>query len=377
MTNPSFKPTEIYVESHVANFPVTKKVLRYFTGVPTTIIDDHAQIKIPEDHTEAKNKLFLNRLKGELIKTCQGQGAVCCHYHTIDLITNCPLECTYCILQDYLKNNPILTIHTNLDEIFDAIRTKLKAEPKKIFRVGAGELSDSLALDHITSFSKDCVALANEIDNLVFEFKTKTNNIDNLLNLKHRGNVVIAWSLNPQKYIETEELKSASLASRLKSARLCANKGYPIAFHFDPLLCFPDWKEQYSHIIDELANQFTAKEIAWISLGALRFTPGLKKITEDRFPKSRIMSGELFPMPDGKIRYFRPIRQAMFQTLIPEIMRKLGKVPHYLCMETSQIWTDVFGHVPSIQDVESRVAERFLDFATAESKSCAMHKIIQ
>ncbi len=355
-----FIPTEIFVEDSVKDLNTTKRIINKFPHLPITLVNDASEIKFPTDHTQAKKQLFINKLKGELLKSCQGKGDVCCLYHTIDLITNCHLECSYCILQDYLKNNPIITIHANIDEIFDEVRKAAAKEPDRIFRIGAGELSDSLALDSLTGFSSDCIALANEVKNIVFEFKTKTTNIDNLLKQKHKGNVVIAWSVNPEKYIKTEELKCDSLSDRLSAARKCADHGDPIAFHFDPLLYYTDWKTEYTKVIDQIASQFSTDEIAWISVGSLRFTPGLKKISEKRFPNSKIMAGELFPMSDGKIRYFRHIREEMYKYLFPLILEKIGKVPHYMCMETPLVWKNVFGHIPDHKDVEKQVARRFI-----------------
>lgn len=356
-----FRPQLIYLDPSVKELPVTKRILRKFKGLPVKEIDHPRAIKRPQGHTMAKKQLYLARFKGRALKTCQGMGAyVCCQYHTVALVSDCHLECTYCILQDYLKNNPVITVYANIDDIFSEIQKTLHAQPDRTLRVGTGELSDSLALDHITGFSSDLVGLANQNPRLVLELKTKTANIRNLLALPHRGNVVVSWSINPQTYIEREEHKCDSLDERFNAARQCADRGYPIGFHLDPLLYFDDWEPQYTDLIQTMANRFDPSEIAWVSVGSLRFTPALKKITEERFPKSTIMTAEMFPSPDGKIRYFRPIRQAMYRTVTGLIKNKLKKVPHYLCMETRAVWKDVFGEVPrNNAELEHHLARAF------------------
>lgn len=342
-----FEPKKIYLDPAVKDFPVTKRILKYFPELPVHEVTQRSEIKYPQDHTSAKKQLYIAKHQGQSVKTCQGMGDyVCCQYHTIALVTDCHLECTYCILQDYLKNNPVITVYANINDIFEQIVHKLNKHPDKTLRVGTGELSDSLALDHITRFSIDLIEFANQHKNLVLEFKTKTANIDNLLDQKHSGNVVISWSINPQKYIELEEHKCANLKERLDAARLCADKGYPVGFHLDPLLYFDDWQEQYTKVIEDVASRFSPKEIAWVSIGSLRFTPGLKKITQERFPKSKIMSAEMVPSQDGKTRYFRPIREEMYRLLTDLVRKKLEKVPFYLCMETKAVWKNVFGDIP-------------------------------
>ena len=126
------------------------------------------------------------------------------------------------------------------------------------------------------------------------------------------------------------------------------------------MLYFDDWQNEYSKLIDLIAKTLRPEQIAWISLGSLRFTPGLKKIVNDRFPKSKIMSGELYPSSDGKIRYFKPIREEMYQFLTKNIEAKLEQAPYYLCMETKSVWQNTLGNVPAHNGVlEKKLAAQF------------------
>lgn len=356
-----FSPQHIFIHPEVEHLPVTSRILRKFPHIKVQPVHHVSEIKTPQQHTRAKKQLFLSKSQGQALKTCQGMGDyVCCQYHTIALVTDCHLECSYCILQDYLKNNPVITVYANVDEILDQVSLRLSCHPDKVLRVGTGELSDSLALDHITEFSTEIVSFANRHKNVVMELKTKTANIGNLLRLKHSGNVVVSWSVNPQNYIQMEEHKCDSLTDRLDAARACADYGYPVGFHLDPLLYLKNWQEEYENLITQIAGRFHAEEISWVSVGSLRFTPELKKITGERFPKSKIMAAELFPSPDGKTRYFRPLRQEMYTFVTRQIQTKLKTVPHYLCMETRPVWQNVFGSLPKNNaELEQHLARRF------------------
>jgi len=344
----SYNPKQIFIDPEVIDLSVTKRVLEKFPNIEPTIVKDRKELKIPYDHTKAKKQLYLSKHKGQVVKTCQGMGDyVCCQYFTVALISDCHLECTYCILQDYLKNNPLITINANIEEILAEVENHLKKNPDRLYRVGTGELSDSLALDHITGFSKDLHKFCLEHENIIIELKTKTNNIDTLLTLEPHKRLVISWSVNPQSYIQKEEHKCASLAKRLEAARKIADHGFPVAFHLDPLLYLENWEEEYNNLITKIGQMFSPEEISWISVGSLRFTPGLKKIVDERFPKSQLMTGELFPTSDGKTRYFRPIREEMYKTVTKMISEKVQKTPFYLCMETKTVWRRVFGETPN------------------------------
>ena len=63
------------------------------------------------------------------------------------------------------------------------------------FRVGTGELADSLAFDSLTGLSRDLVDFFAARENLTLELKTKTDEIENLLAIDPRGRVLVSWTL--------------------------------------------------------------------------------------------------------------------------------------------------------------------------------------
>lgn len=356
-----FRPIKIYIDDRVKELPLTKIILQHFYNIPSEIIRDVSLIKKYLPMTQAKQQLLITRHDGEVIKKCQGTGDyVCCNYFTVSFSSNCHFECSYCILQDYLQNNPMITIFANMEEIFQAIQKQINSHPQTFFRLGTGELADSLALDSVTHLTKELIPFVAKQKNLLLELKTKSNCVENLLDLDHQKKTVVSWSLNPQTYGEQEELKTASIKERLEAARWIADKGYPIGFHFDPLLALPNWKEEYKKLIDTLRTQFDSDEIAWISLGSLRFTSGLKDIVINRFPKSKIMFGEIFPSQDGKLRYFKDIREELYGYVKNLVDEAFPDVPNYLCMETQKVWNRIYGHVPQTRgQLEKHLVERF------------------
>ncbi|MBI2340223.1 MAG: radical SAM protein [Deltaproteobacteria bacterium] len=356
-----FIPSTIFVDAEVKDLPLTRRVLSRFADVPVEEIENPDTFKEPLVPTAAKKKLLITRSKGEPVKPCQGMGNyVCCNYMTVSFATNCPYECTYCILQDYLQNNPVMTLFANVDEILNSVEKTLQSDRKKTFRIGTGELADSLALDPITGLTRDLVPFSARQKNMILELKTKSDCIENLLDLDHGGKTVVAWSLNPQSFIDREEHKTASLEQRLIAARRVADAGYPVALHFDPLLALKDWSDEYIRLVRQVRQVLSPREIAWISIGSLRFTPGLAKIIRSRFPKSSLLTGELFPTEDGKVRYFREIREELYTHVKNLIDSAFAGVPNYLCMETKRVWEEVYRNIPETSGaLEAHLAQQF------------------
>ena len=222
-----YHPERIIIDKAVAAEPLTEQICGRFPDVPKQLVDNFAwhhdetgTDPLRNPLTQGKKTLHLKYFKGTSIKACPGfsNDLVCCNYFTLDLIENCPFECSYCILQAFL-NKPVITVHANLEEILEQVRQRTAAQPDTLFRIGTGEHSDSLALDHILGIKAHVIRFFAKLPNALLELKTKSSNVDHLLYLPHGGKTVISWSVNPESIIEKEEHKTARLNERLEAAK--------------------------------------------------------------------------------------------------------------------------------------------------------------
>jgi len=286
------------------------------------------------------------RFRGRFMKSCPGtRHYLCCGYRILHFGVQCSLGCTYCILQVYL-NQSNLRIFGNTKDLFQELDAELEAHPGRLFRVGTGEFTDSLLLDPWTQFSRELVPVFAQRNNAVLELKTKTNHVENLFDLEHGGHTIVAWSLNAQEIVTKEESKAASLEERLKAAAICAEKGYYLAFHFDPMVEYPDWRRGYGSALECLFDCVKPRSIVWISLGAFRFMPDLKHAIHTVHPHSVMPYGEFIRGLDGKMRYFRDVRVELYSFMVERIRHVDPNLCVYLCMEGGDIWRQAFGYTP-------------------------------
>ncbi len=293
--------------------------------------------------TEDRNTLVLMRYPGSFLKRCQGSGSdTCCNYYVVSCVWNCHLDCTYCVLQSYLGSGALI-VCTNFEDLTNEVRGTLANFPQRIFRIGTGELADSLALDPVTGFSRRLVPFFARLENGFLELKTKSDCIANLEGLDHGGHTVVSWSVNSKRMCKTEEGKAPDLGKRLAAALQCQKWGYKLGFHFDPLIYYDGWENDYREAVNEIFRNIDPDGVVWISLGALRFPPHLIDHVKKRFPESKIPYGEFVPGHHGKIRYFRPIRETMYRNMISWILTAAPRVTVYLCMESFTVWENSFG----------------------------------
>jgi len=300
------------------------------------------------NYREGKKEVFVGTKKGEAMGDCAtfNEKYICCHVKVLRSVHNCPFECTYCFLQNYL-NDGMTKVVSDIGALMSEVRLKISAEPERLFRIGTWELGDSLALEAGTRQAAALIKQFSGLGNAVLELKTKSDRVDNILSVEHKGRTVVSWSLNTEYVTVTEELGTAPLERRLEAMRKAADSGYLIGLHFDPMILHDGWERGYGTLVKRVFETVPHERVAWISIGSLRFNPEMKKKIENNYPDSRLTYAEMVIGDDAKMRYVKPVRVEMYQTLYGELKKYISKENIvYLCMERWDVWDKVFGYHP-------------------------------
>jgi spore photoproduct lyase len=350
----------ILVEKGAEDYSMTRRILARLPGVPVEVIEDRRVLAAPEHERsrwlpQAKTTLLLAVQKGPFRRPCPGtKDYICCGYQVLQVALNCPMDCSYCVLQGYL-NVPAITIFVNVEDLLGELEAEWAADPEAPWRLGTGEFGDSLALDELMGLNQRLIPWFKGRQRAVLEIKSKRTEIDALLPLGPNKQVVFAWSLNPEEIIAAEERFASPLATRLAAARAAAAAGFRVALHFDPLIYFPGWEEAYRRTVAALFEAVPAGAITWISLGGLRFMPAMRPLIHQRFPGSRVAAQEMVRAPDGKLRYFKDLRVEMYGRLRQWLGAAAPETEVYLCMESPRVWREVFGSAPDDGELSRRL----------------------
>ena len=340
---------KLYVDRKIADFPQVSAISRRL-NLPSEIVSDPQEVYdnvLAADDPVKKGKtvLFLTYNRGAFIKNCPGTRSYeCCGYQILNIGNFCHMDCTYCILQCYF-HPPVLQYFVNHNDLFKELESIFADD--KIHRLGTGEFTDSLIWEMWTDLSARLVPAFAAQNSAVLELKTKTTAIDRLEKLSHNRKTIMAWSVNAPRIIATEERHTASLAARLKAAAKCESWGYPLAFHFDPIILYDGCEADYERVVKQIFSYVSADRVVWISLGTFRFMPALKALIQKRSPKSNIIYGEFITGLDGKMRYFKPLRIEIYQKIIACIRAHAPRVFIYFCMEDDEVWQKSLGFTVS------------------------------
>ena len=343
-------------------------------AVGTVTVQDEKEI-IP-NYRDGKNILKVTDKRGESFDTCAtiSDKYICCNVKVIKTVSNCPYDCSYCFLQNYL-NDGTTSVVGDLEAVVEEVKSKISLEPDRLFRIGTWELGDSLALEELTGQAAQLIELFKELPNAILELKTKSDQVDPILNCDHRGKTVVSWSMNTEAIINAQEHRTARLDERLVAIKKVVDAGYLVGLHFDPMIIHENWEQEYIDLIQRVSEVAPPERVAWISVGSLRFNPEMKQKMQENFPASTISAEEMVLGDDGKMRYVKPLRHDMYTLMLNELKKytkvsdlspikevDLYKPLFYFCMERWDVWETYFGESPtSIQDLDYIFAKHFLE----------------
>lgn len=343
---------------------VAQRVLKYFPKEKIQISADepfanlqnkmaaksHKGSLTKEQFDRSKKILMIKKFDGYFFKRCPGahqqKALTCCNYFVLNLGQQCNFNCSYCYLQSYL-NSPIMYVFSNIDQALEELASVANEHPDLPYRVGTGEVTDSLSIDELTLYSRQLISFFKKYPKWILEFKTKSDYVEQFLDCEHAGNIVVSWSINAEEIVNSEEHLTASLTARLQAARRCKDRGFQVAFHIDPLIHHPNWQQGYTNLVAQVCELFRPEEVQVISLGALRFQPEQRHLMRERFGmNSYVTKGELFLSEGGKMRYDASVRQDMYNFVLQAFKVRSPDWKVFLCMETPENWIESLDSTP-------------------------------
>jgi len=290
--------------------------------------------------TERGVLLLRNRTSG-FIDQFQHPIGRCAKFYKLTAYNNCNFWCEYCYLYLTFRNMPISTHFVNYDKMFREIISFDKTNIPDMLRVlNLGELCDPLAVEDLTGFAEELIPFtAEETYRTKLLFLTKSDNVDSLLNLEHRGRSIMSFSINTDKVYQQLEHRTASPDARLQAAGKLQQAGYEIRLRIDPVILYSTWKKDYIDLVEKI---FVYVKPERITIGEYRPSKGLASHISSRFPNSPLLKIHSGLISEGtKLRYPDIHRLAMFKSIIDAIKKHDRRVHISLCKEDIKIWKNL------------------------------------
>ena len=283
-----FKPQAIYFEKNIENYELGKQLMEKYKDVPKIEIENHNNI---EEMRNKQNKEFAN-MKRNLIIGIRKTHKFVENHKTSDFLvpytsSGCTASCLYCYLVCNYNKCAYLRLFVNREQMLDKIiKTAEKADENLNFEIGSN--SDLILENSITN------NLVWTIDNFkntskgTLTFPTKFDMVDDILNLDHRGKIIIRMSVNPEFIINRVEFGTSRLEGRIEAINKLKDVGYKIGILIAPVIFVDNWQELYLELIQRLYSELSkqVKKDVFFEIIFMTYSYVHTKINEEAFPNA-------------------------------------------------------------------------------------------
>ncbi|MBR3162642.1 MAG: spore photoproduct lyase [Clostridia bacterium] len=300
-----FTPKTIYYEKSIEKYELGKKLLEKYANVPKRIIENHNNI---EEMRKKDNKEFLT-MKQNLIIGIRKTHKFVENHKTSDFLvpytsSGCTASCMYCYLVCNYNKCAYLRIFVNREEMLEKIiKVANKSEKNLTFEIGSN--SDLILENTITENLPWTIKNFNNSSKGFLTFPTKFEMVDNILDIDHKGKIIIRMSINPNDIINQFEIGTSKLQGRIEAINKLKEAGYKIGIIIAPVIMVENWKTLYLDLIKILDSKLSTKVKKDVFFEVIFMTYSFihTKINEAVFPNANILFNKEIMTGRGKGKY--------------------------------------------------------------------------
>jgi DNA repair photolyase len=210
-----------------------------------------------------------------------------------------------------------------------------------------GEINDALCYDHLNENGEFLINIfSHEVmknDGAYLMFRTKSDNVDNLLKLNPNDNVKVSLTITTDAFVQ----KVPTASDRINAATKLIEKGYAVGFNFDPMILYPDTVKIYSRFLVEIHEKvdYASDKFQSITFGFLRFgVTNIKGNIKFKYPGlyGHFERNMIKEKGDEKYRYQRDKRIEIYKGMVAKTKELFGdNVKIKISTEDPDIWEDV------------------------------------
>ena len=300
-----FIPERIYYEQGIENYELGKELLEKYKDVPKVIIDNHNNI---EEMRKKENSEFTKMKRNLIIGTRKTHKYVPNFKVSNFLVpytsSGCIAMCMYCYLVCNYNKCSYLRLFVNREEMLEKIiKTANKNEGDCVFEIGSN--SDLVLENTITNNLVWTIENFKNSPKGKLTFPTKFDMVDSILNIDHRGKIIIRMSINPEEIINKCEFGTSRLKQRIEAINKLVEADYKVGILVAPIILLENWKILYEELFKELNELLTEKTKKRVFFEFIFMTYSYihKMINNEAFPNAIDLYNKKLMIVRGKGKY--------------------------------------------------------------------------
>lgn len=280
------KRQTVYLEQEIQSHPRIEKILAKLKPQRIILCESYQEIfnRKGQSFRLQKNvpSIILAKKRGKLLHEIPKEYGIGGdqNYYFSHLL-NCPFDCQYCFLQGLYPSANF--VHFINYEDFQLEMTQTIQTNTYFF---SGYDADSLAMEATTSFFQEFYPFFFSHQGAYLELRTKSLFIKPLLNVEAISNVIVAYTLSPEKVCQEIELKAPPLHKRLDAITALQKKGWLIGLRFDPIMNIEGFEKEYRLFFEQVFQKINLELVHSVTLGSFRLPkPYFKQLQKNMLSK--------------------------------------------------------------------------------------------
>lgn len=323
-----FLPREVFYEKDVENYELGEKLLNQYRekGIECKIIKSHNNI---EEMRKKENKEFPN-MKQNLIIGVRKTHKFVENHKTSDYLvpytsSGCIAMCLYCYLVCNYNKCAYLRLFVNREEMLDKIiKVANKSDKELTFEIGSN--SDLILENTITGNLEWTIKnFVKKAEKGYLTFPTKFSMIEPIINLEHKGKIIVRMSVNPQEIISQIEIGTSPLKNRIDAINKLKDANYKVGILIAPVILVDNWKVLYEDLIKTLSETLSekVKKDVFFEIIFMTYSYVHNAINTEAFPnKTNLYNKEIMTgRGKGKYTYKKEIKEEGKKYLL-DLMKK-------------------------------------------------------
>lgn len=260
-------------------------------------------------------------------------GTVCQPAWQIHTIVGCPFRCAYCGLG--WTQNLLMNLEAFIERLDEWIGDP---PPQTLYQ--HDNYSD------VVEFEPEYGGSALLIDYFAHKpgcylelYVGKSDRVDSLLELDHRGKTTCCWSIAMRSQCDLVERETASLEARLDAIRRCQEAGYPVRVRYSPIIPMRGWREQLREMIALTFEACRPEVITFETLRYMKWDAIAATMDPDWLDPEWVAIMRAAPAEcsyGGEIP--EDFRRRIYRAVIDDLEAISPRTPYAFCREARTTW---------------------------------------
>jgi spore photoproduct lyase len=255
----------------------------------------------------------------------------------------CLHRCDYCHIGGFLN------IMVNLEEFVERL-PELLAENPGLQLYKYDNQTDTIAFEPEYGASELLVGFFAEQPGRYLMLYTKSDNVDHLLPLDHRGHTIVSFTISSPTVARAVEKGTPDTVARIGAAAKVQGAGYIPRVRFSPIVPVEGWRDENGFMVRELLSSvhpdiITMDLLGWMSpekIGEIVDTSLIDPRFLERM-RELFRGGPPGPQyyPTSKHIFPHELRLEVYEFILDEVRRLNGRVRVALCNESIEMWEEL------------------------------------